>query len=178
MVSADPLSCLPLPAIESSSGEIDLLINQLSEARVTAFQIKVWTEKDPLLSLVHHQVLHGWTVTNPNANLQPYFNYCDELSVTDGYVLWGSRAIVPPPGHDIILKQLHDTHQGIESLARSYCMVARNRCLNSYYLFMDAQYVRTIDLLLKLPYICGNSLLNLGPECILIMLDLILVKCS
>ena len=68
-------------------------------------------------------MLHGWTVTNPDANLQPYFNRRDELSVIDGCVLWGSRVIVPPPGRDIILKQLHDTHPGIsrmKSLARSY----------------------------------------------------------
>ena len=126
MASADALSCLPLPdlpAIESSSGEIDLLINQLSEAIVTTSQIKAWTEKDPLLSRVHHQVLHGWTVTNPDANLHPYFNHRDELSVTDGCILWGSHVIVPPPGRDIILKQLHDTHPGIsrmKSLAHSY----------------------------------------------------------
>ena len=53
MASADTLSHLPLPdlpAIESSSGEINLLINQLSETIVTASQIKAWTEKDPLLS--------------------------------------------------------------------------------------------------------------------------------
>ena len=53
MASADALSRLPLPdlpAIESSSGEINLLDNQLSEAIVTASQIKAWTEKDPLLS--------------------------------------------------------------------------------------------------------------------------------
>ena len=126
MASADALSCLPLPdlpAIESSSGEINLLVNQLSEAIVTASQIKAWTEKDPLLSRVHHQVLHGWTVTNPDANLQPYFNRRDELSVTDGCVLWGSHVIIPPHGCNIILKQLHDTHPGIsrmKSLARSY----------------------------------------------------------
>ena len=33
-------------------------------------------------------------------------------------------------------------------------------------LFVDAQCVRTLDLLLlKLPYIRGNGLLDLGPEC-------------
>ena len=60
---------------------------------------------------------------HPNANLQPYFNRCNELSVTDGCVLWGSHVIVPPPGRDIILKQLHDTHPGIsrmKRLVRSY----------------------------------------------------------
>ena len=90
MASADALSRLPLPdlpAIESSSGEM----------------IKAWTEKDPLLSRVH-QVLHGWTVTNSDGNLLPYFNRCDELSITDGCVLWGSRVIIPPSGPDIIFE--------------------------------------------------------------------------
>ena len=108
--SADAFPLLDQPAIESTSGEIDLLINQLSEAIVTASQIKAWTEKDPSLSRVHHQVLHGWTVTNLDA---PYFNRHDEFSVTNGCVLWVSCVIVPPPGRDIILKQLHDTYPDI-----------------------------------------------------------------
>ena len=37
--------------------------------------------EDPLLSQVHHLVLHGWRVTNPDANLQPYFNRRDEVSL-------------------------------------------------------------------------------------------------
>lgn len=106
MSNADALSRLPLPEVPSDSssdvGEIDLVLNHLSEAIVTAAQIKSWTEKDPQ---VHHLILHGWTATNLNKDLQPYFNNRDELSVVNGCVLWGSRVVIPPQGRSIVLDQ-------------------------------------------------------------------------
>ena len=128
MCNADALSRLPLPDGPSdaqipSPGDVDFLLNHLSEAIVTASQISVWTEKDPVLSRVHHFILHGWPSSTSESELQPYFNRRDELSVVNGCVLWGSRVVVPPAGRDIVLEQLHDTHPGIskmKALARSY----------------------------------------------------------
>ena len=74
-------SQIPLP------GDVDLLLNHLSEVIVTASQIKAWTEKDPILSKVHHLILHGWPTSNSDATLQPYFNCKDELSVVNGCVV-------------------------------------------------------------------------------------------
>ena len=45
------------------------------------------------------------------------------MSVLDGCVLWGSRVVVPPPGRQSVLGELHDTHLGaskMKSLARAY----------------------------------------------------------
>jgi hypothetical protein len=98
-------------------------MNHLSEAIVTSAHIKGWTEKDPVLARVHHFILHGWAASNSKSELQPYFNRKDELSVSDGCVLWGARVVIPPPGRDIVLNQLHDSHPGIskmKALARSY----------------------------------------------------------
>ena len=53
-------------------GDVNNLIQQLSQAIITADQIKVWTEKDPILSRVHHFVLHGWPKENSESDLQPY----------------------------------------------------------------------------------------------------------
>ena len=47
----------------------------------------------------------------------------NELSILDGFLLWGSRIIVPPPGRKSLLDQLHDTHLGVsrmKSLSRGY----------------------------------------------------------
>jgi hypothetical protein len=92
MANADALSRLPLPDHPSDSqvptpGDIDLLMNHLSEAIVTSAHIKGWTEKDPVLARVHHFILHGWAASNSKSELQPYFNRKDELSVSDGCVL-------------------------------------------------------------------------------------------
>ena len=126
MGNADALSRLPLPeqpAVVPTLGDVDLLMNQLSDAIITAAQIATWTQKDPVLSRVHCMILHGWSKSTLDSAFKPYSSCKDELSTVDGCVLRGCRVVVPPPGREMILEQLHDTHPGIskmKSLARSY----------------------------------------------------------
>ena len=128
MCNADALSRLPLPDQPHDSeipslGDINQVLNHLSEHQITSSEIKTWTAKDPVLSRVHHSILHGWPTSVSEPSLRPYSDRRDELSVTDGCVLLGARVVVPPPGREFVLEQLHDTHPGItrmKSLARSY----------------------------------------------------------
>ena len=123
---ADALSRLPLADTYSSTpvpSEINHLISQLSTSIVTAAQIEAWTDHDPILSRVRRLILNGWTASDTDPNLKPYFNRKHELSTHDGCVLWSSRVVVPPPGRHIILQQLHECHPGInrmKALARCY----------------------------------------------------------
>ena len=69
MCNADALSRLPLPDQPKDSeipplGDVNLVLNHLTENLVTASQIKAWTEKDPVLSRIHHFILHGWAHYN------------------------------------------------------------------------------------------------------------------
>ena len=62
-------------------------------------------------------IQQGWQSSNK------YQRHKKELSVHDGCVMWGCRVIVPPPGHDKIIQELHEGHQGItriKALARSF----------------------------------------------------------
>ena len=64
MSTADALSRLPLQTTLSDSqvslpGHLCHLLNHLDQAIVTASQIKVWTDKDPLLSRVRILVQCG-----------------------------------------------------------------------------------------------------------------------
>ncbi|VDI12898.1 Hypothetical predicted protein [Mytilus galloprovincialis] len=55
--------------------------------------------------------------------MKPYFSRKTELSVFDSCLLWGNRVVIPNPGRDIILQELHEGHQGISRmkvLARGY----------------------------------------------------------
>ena len=54
--SRPPLPDGPSDAQIPSPGDVDFLLNHLYESIVTASQISVWTEKDPILSRVHHFV--------------------------------------------------------------------------------------------------------------------------
>ena len=74
MTNADALSRAPIPespSIVPDPGDLVFLINHLSRAIVTADQIKLWTETDPLLSKVYCLVQQGWSITEPEAPLQP-----------------------------------------------------------------------------------------------------------
>lgn len=47
----------------------------------------------------------------------------NELSIQNGCVLWGARVVLPQPGRDSVLRQLHQCHPGVsrmKALARSY----------------------------------------------------------
>jgi hypothetical protein len=55
--------------------------------------------------------------------MKPYHRRKDELSILDGYILWGSRVEVPDSGCEAVPEQLHETHLGVvklKALARSY----------------------------------------------------------
>ena len=131
MSHADALSRLPLPGHPCYSSvpvpeELNHLIHQLSATIVTATQIRDWTNRDPTLSRVRRFVTTGWTITDPDSSLIPYYTRRHELSTIDGCVLWGSRVVVPPPGRSTILQQLHEGHPGVsrmKSLSRC-CVVA------------------------------------------------------
>ena len=61
--TADALSRLPLPdmpACVSTPPDTVLLLEYLDSIPVTAKQIKVWTDHDPVLSRVRKYILHGW----------------------------------------------------------------------------------------------------------------------
>jgi len=90
---------------------------------VSAAEMSRWTSKDPVLSRVAQFVQHGWPPLEGDPVFQPYAVRKTELSVQDGCVLWGSRAVVPPPGRNALIQQLHHGHIGItpmKALARSY----------------------------------------------------------
>ena len=121
MTNADALSRAPIPESPSTvpdPGDLVFLINHPSRAIVTADQIKLWTETDPLLSKVYCPVKQGWSITEPQASLQPYYRRKEELSIQQGCLLWGTRVVIPPPGRLIILDQLHDTHPRITRMKR------------------------------------------------------------
>lgn len=87
----------------------------LESLPVTAKEIQSWTTKDPVLSRVRLMLATGWKDTN-DADLKPYQPRKSELSLHDGCILWGTRVVVPPPGRERILDELHKGHPGISKM--------------------------------------------------------------
>ena len=123
--NADALSRLPLPDTPSAvpvPAEHVLLMEHLESSPVTAAQIKNWTLKDPLLSQVLRCIKQGWP-NQVNPEMLAYWNKRTELSVMDDCILWGSRVLIPEPGRQHVLQELHGGHPGIsrmKTLARMF----------------------------------------------------------
>ncbi|XP_061594943.1 uncharacterized protein K02A2.6-like [Cololabis saira] len=114
--NADAMSRLPLPQPAA-------MVEQEERVLMMETVTLVWTNRDPVLSRVAQFIQHGWSMHDLDPGFQPYSVRKTELSVQDGCVLWGSRVVVPPPGREAMLQQLHHGHIGItrmKALARSY----------------------------------------------------------
>ena len=92
--------------------ELVLLIETLQNSLITDKNIREWTRKDPLLSIVYRHIQFGWP-RKVSSELQPFFIIQNELSSINGCILRGSRVLVPEPGRQALLKQLHEGHPGI-----------------------------------------------------------------
>lgn len=85
-----------------------------------------WTEQNPVLAQVKHFVMSGqWPsrIGESENELRPFWTRREELTVLEGCLMWGSRLVIPPPGREVLLELLHESHIGssrMKSLARGY----------------------------------------------------------
>ena len=123
--NADALSRLPLSdqlVKVFEEPELVLLSEHLDDSPVTAKDIKIWTQRDQKLARVLQHVQQGWP-SEGDSELEPYSSRRLELSCYEGCIMWGSRIVIPPPGRETVLHELHKGHPGItrmKSLARMY----------------------------------------------------------
>ena len=68
---------------------------EISNLPITATQIAKTSAKDRTLATVITAVQHGHWPSKPAADLLPYYQWREELTVMDGCLLWGRRVIVP-----------------------------------------------------------------------------------
>ena len=107
---------VPVPA------EHVLLIGHLSEAPLSAAELKIWTAKDPLLAQVLQYILVGWP-EHTREDFKPYSSKRLELTELDGCIVWCGRVLIPEPGRKHILAELQSGHPGgsrMKALARMF----------------------------------------------------------
>ena len=122
--NADALSSLPLPDPPPSvpvPAEHVLLMEHLESSPITVTQIKNWTRKDPVLSQVLRCIKQRWPNT-VNPEMQPYWNKRTELSVINDCILGGNRVLIPEPGQQHVLRELHGGHPGVSRMKTLACM--------------------------------------------------------
>ena len=100
----DACSRLPLPtrALEiSTPGETILVMEHMDTTPVSAKQVRLWTQRDPVMSKVLRFSLQGW----PNQvapEFKPFYNRSKELSIEDSCIMWGNQVVIPPQGQTAI----------------------------------------------------------------------------
>jgi len=68
-------------------------------------------------------ILQGWHQAKLGDDFKPFVVGKNELSILNGYILWGSRVVVPPQGQAKVLAELHSCLTGackMKMLACSY----------------------------------------------------------
>ncbi|XP_015278716.1 PREDICTED: uncharacterized protein LOC107120515 [Gekko japonicus] len=122
---ADALSRCPLPGLDSDPAPANevLAIDELSQAPITSKDIAAASAKDIVISRVLNWVWRGWPVGSVEPEFACYKMRQNELSVSKGCLLWGSRVVVPHKLREKVLKSLHEGHPGMvhmKALARGY----------------------------------------------------------
>ena len=92
--------------MKAQEPELVLLAEHLSESPVTSRDIREWTRRDPKLSRVLNRVQRGWP-NDGDPDLEPYSSHRLELSSYEGCLMWGNRIVVPKPGREAVLRELH-----------------------------------------------------------------------
>ena len=85
-------------------------------------EYRVATQNDRVLSLLMHEVYHGWPKVHSDCHppLLDYCNFRDEISLEDGLLFKGHRLTIPESLRGKALQMIHEGHYGVEkSLLRA-----------------------------------------------------------
>jgi len=90
----------------------------ISEARLKEFKVGTTSDDNP--QILMSTVLEGWpnTLNEVPAKIKPYFQFRDEITVQNGFLLKGKRLIVPDKLRKEMMEKVHSSHLGIEGCLR------------------------------------------------------------
>ena len=124
MFISDTLSRKPLKTTEGNENCREYTVFSIGNIPVSQeimSKIRHETENDMLLIKLRETVLQGWPQIKQNVDpcLREYWNFRDELSEMDGFLLKGERLIVPKSMHKEMLDKIHNvSHLGVQKCLR------------------------------------------------------------
>jgi len=118
MYISDCLSRAYLNETKENLNTEDVSVNLLSYLPVSPEKLKVFqaeTQKDAVLVQLKETVETGWPERKDDipCTLEPYWNFRDEISVTDGLLFKSHKLIVPKSMRPEMLDLIHEAHLGI-----------------------------------------------------------------
>ena len=124
MQLADTLSRAYLPLTDATPFEMEVqsvnMVQDLPLAAARLDDVQAHTAKDDTLQVLTRVILEGWPEdkTAIPAAAMPYFSVRDELSVQNGIILRGERALIPKSLRHDMLRRIHMSHMGVEGCLR------------------------------------------------------------
>ena len=78
-------------------------------------QLREATQADDTLAILKYIMHQGWpsTIKEVPSEIQPFWTFCEELTIEDGFILKGTRIVIPSKKQDDKLKLIHEGHLGI-----------------------------------------------------------------
>ncbi len=136
MYLADTLSRAPLPNTSTPDEDIES-INMASDLPISDERLKDiqdHTDSDDNLQTLRQIIQNGWpedqlSVPEP---VRPFFHHRDELSVQNGILFRGERAVIPITLRKDMMVRIHTSHIGVEG-----CLRRARECL--YWPGMNAE---------------------------------------
>ena len=85
---------------------------------VTWERVRDETSRDIYLLQLIDMAEHGFPASPQlmSPQLLPYWRFRDDLSVVDGVLMFGLRAVIPPKLRDEVVSHLHSAHQGVTQM--------------------------------------------------------------
>ncbi|KAK7088509.1 hypothetical protein V1264_022420 [Littorina saxatilis] len=119
IIISDALSRSPIPHTaddekdaEAVTAYVDAIESSWPVTENRLGKLRAATVHDPELQKVIGYVLKGWPYSTPT-KLQGYRQAQGELSLVNGLLVYNGRIVVPESQRKEVLKQLHETHQGL-----------------------------------------------------------------
>jgi hypothetical protein len=147
MYLADTLSRAYLSTnLKYRTTEEPVAVNLLADLEVTEprlEEIRQHTANDNGLQVLKDTIQKGWPEQKQEVPPEavPYFHFRDEMSIHDGIICRGERAIIPQSLRRNMLERIHASHIGVEG-----CLKRARECL--YWPRMNAEvkaYIETCD---------------------------------
>lgn len=144
MYVADTLSRDYLNETGTTSFERDLqivnMVQFLHMTNVRLSEIRKHSYEYESLQVLMDVILHGWPTKRDDviSLAKPYFDFQDELSVQDGILFRGERAIIPKAICLDMMQRIHSSHLGIGGCLRraKERFLAWNAIRNNYSIYI------------------------------------------
>jgi hypothetical protein len=87
---------------------------------MTETKLREETQQDETLQLLSVMIKTGWPSDKDNIDIQlrPYWDYRDTLTMMNGIIYKGMKAVIPRNMHKEMLNKIHANHQGAENSIR------------------------------------------------------------